>query len=168
MNLIDLLVFAVLALAVWNGWRRGCVVQLCSLAGLFLAVWCGARFGTEAGRLCGFDEEIVAPAGFVLVLLATLCAVAVAGQLLRKVLRFAGLGVADILLGIAIAAVKYLLLLSLLFAAFDRMNNELQLVGPEPVRQSKLYRPMLELSDRIFPFVEQLREQAAEYKHAND
>ena len=161
MNPIDLIVCIVLCLALWNGWRQGAIVQLCSLAGFFAAVWIAARFGAAAGARCGFDPEIAAPAGFVLVLLAALCAVALLARFARKVFRFAGLGALDVLLGMAISVVKYVLLLSLLCTAFDRMNADGAFVAPERTASSKAYRPLLETADRLFPFVDQLREEAA-------
>lgn len=162
MNLFDLLVCIVLALAVWNGWRRGCILQLCSLAGLFIAVWLAARFGAEVGRFVGLEGGAVAPGGFVIVLLAALCVAAVIGRMLRKLLNFAGLGIADILLGIAVSVVKYVLLSSVLFTAFERMNAEFRMVEPRTIERSKTYRPMLTVADRVFPFVERLWEEASE------
>lgn len=162
MNLFDLLVCIVLALAVWNGWRRGCILQLCSLAGLFIAVWLAARFGAEVGRFVGLEGGAVAPGGFVIVLLAALCAAAVIGRMLRKLLNFAGLGIADILLGIAVSVVKYVLLSSVLFTAFERMNAEFRMVELRTIERSKTYRPMLTVADRVFPFVERLWEEASE------
>ena len=165
MNLIDLGIGVVALFAICQGWRRGCILQVVSLAGLLMAVWLGARFGTQAGALCRLDEPYAAPAGFLLVLLATLCLTALAGQLIRKVFHFAGFGIVDRLLGVGLAGVKYLLLLGLLFAAFDRMNTDYHLVDPAPIRASKLYRPVADLAPRLFPFVEQLGSQAAEQLH---
>lgn len=162
MNIIDLLVLIVLGFAAWRGWQQGFVVQLCSLAGLFIAVWLAAQLGTEAGRLCGFDAEVAGPAGFLIVLVLALLAAAIVGRALRKMLKFAGLGFIDTLLGIAVALVKYALLLSLLIAAFDRLNEEMQLVAPYRLASSKSYRPLQELSGRIFPYVDQLRSEVSE------
>ncbi len=162
MNFFDLLVCIVLALAVWNGWRRGCILQLCSLAGLFIAVWLAAQFGAAVGRFVGLKGEAVAPGGFVIVLLVALCAAAVVGRALRKLLHFAGLGVVDVLLGIALAVVKYALLLSVLFTAFERMNAQWRIVEPRTLERSKTYRPMLAVADLVFPFVERLWQEASE------
>ncbi len=162
MNLFDLLVYILLALAVWNGWRRGCILQLCSLAGLFIAVWLAARFGVEVGRFVGLEGGAVAPGGFVIVLLAALCVAAVVGRVLRKLLNFAGLGFVDVLLGIAVSVVKYVLLLSVLFTAFEWTNAQWRIVEPQTIERSKTYRPLLTVADRIFPFVEQLWQEASE------
>ena len=120
MNTLDLIVCLVLALAVWNGWRQGFVVQICSLAGILAGIWIAA----------------------------------IAGRVVRKVFHFAGLGVADTLLGIAVSVLKYLLVLSVLFSAFDALNEDYCLVGPRTIEQSKSYKPVRWLSESIFPFLE--------------
>ena len=107
MNTLDLIVCLVLALAVWNGWRQGFVVQICSLAGIVAGIWIAAR-----------------------------------------------LGVADTLLGIAVSVLKYLLVLSVLFSAFDALNEDYCLVGPRTIERSKSYKPVRWLSESIFPFLE--------------
>lgn len=154
MNTIDLIVCLVLVLAVWNGWRQGLILQICSLAGIVAGIWLAARFGAEVGALLRLDEEVAAAGGFVVVLVAVVLAVAVAGRLIRKLFHFAGFGVADIVLGIAVSAVKYLLVLSVLFSAFDQLNVDYTLVGPQTVEQSRSYKPILRLSESLFPFLE--------------
>ena len=132
-----------LALAVWNGWRQGFVVQICSLAGIVAGIWIAARFGAQ-----------VAAGGFVTALVVVILVVAIAGRVVRKVFHFAGLGVADTLLGIAVSVLKYLLVLSVLFSAFDALNEDYCLVGPRTIEQSKSYKPVRWLSESIFPFLE--------------
>ena len=145
MNTLDLIVCLVLALAVWNGWRQGFVVQICSLAGIVAGIWIAARFGAQVGGWLRLDDEVAAAGGLV---------VAIAGRVVRKVFHFAGLGVADTLLGIAVSVLKYLLVLSVLFSAFDALNEDYCLVGPRTIEQSKSYKPVRWLSESIFPFLE--------------
>ena len=137
MNTLDLIVCLVLALAVWNGWRQGFVVQICSLAGIVAGIWIAARFGAQVGGWLRLDDDV-----------------AIAGRVVRKVFHFAGLGVADTLLGIAVSVLKYLLVLSVLFSAFDALNEDYCLVGPRTIEQSKSYKPVRWLSESIFPFLE--------------
>ena len=49
MNTIDLIVCLILALAVWNGWRQGFVMQICSLAGIVAGIWLASRYGVYVG-----------------------------------------------------------------------------------------------------------------------
>ena len=154
MNAVDLIVCLVLVLAVWNGWRQGFILQVCSLAGIVAGIWLAAQFGTQAGEWLRLDPGFAAAGGFVAVLVAVILVVAIAGRVVRKVFHFAGLGVADTLLGIAVSVLKYLLVLSVLFSAFDALNEDYCLVGPRTIEQSKSYKPVRWLSESIFPFLE--------------
>lgn len=154
MNAVDLIVCLVLALAVWNGWRQGFILQICSLAGIVAGIWLAARFGAEVGGWLRLDAEIAAAGGFVTVLVAVILLVAIAGRLIRKLFHFAGFGIADTLLGIAVSVLKYLLVLSVLFSAFDTLNADYTLVGPQTIEKSKSYKPVMRLSDAVFPFLE--------------
>ena len=151
MNSIDLIVCLILLLAVWSGWRQGLVVQVCSLAGIVIAIWLAAHYGARWLRL---GESCSAAGGFVAVLVVVVLVVAVIGRLLRGVFRFAGFGLVDTLLGVVVAVLKYLLVLSALFAAFDRINADYTLVEARTIDQSRSYKPVLRLSEAVFPFLE--------------
>lgn len=159
MNAVDLIVCLVLALALWNGWRQGFVLQICSLAGIVVGIWLASRFGAEVGGWLRLDEEVAAAGGFVTVLVAVVLAVAIIGRLVRKLFHFAGLGLADILLGIAVSVVKYLLLLSVLFSAFEKLNVDYSLVGPQTIEHSRSYKPIQRFSESLFPFLEWVGDQ---------
>ena len=47
-----------------------------------------------------------------------------------------------------------LLVLSALFAAFDRINADYTLVEARTIDQSRSYKPVLRLSEAVFPFLE--------------
>ena len=155
MNTLDLIVCLVLALAVWNGWRQGFVVQICSLAGIVAGIWIAARFGAQVGGWLRLDDEVAAAGGFVTVLVAVILVVAIAGRVVRKVFHFAGLGVADTLLGIAVSVLKYLLVLSVLFSVFDTLNADYSLVGRRTIDRSKSYGPVLRISQWLLPRLRQ-------------
>ena len=166
LNTVDLIVCLVVALAVWNGWRRGFVVQACSLVGIAAGIWCAARFGPEVGARLRLDPEVAAAGGFVAVFVAAVLVVAVAARAVRRIFRFAGLGTADVALGIAASVVKYLLVLSVAFAAFDAFHADCGLIGASTIETSKTYRPVLRLSGALFPLVERLRGAAGDDRSA--
>jgi len=158
LNTIDLIVVLTLVLAVWNGWRQGFIVQVCSLAGIVAGIWLAARFGPAVGGWLRLDESVASAGGFAVVLVAAAVAVAVGARVLRRIFRFAGFGLFDIVLGIAVAALKYLLVLSVLFAAFDSLNADYALVERRIVAESRCYEPVMHLSGRVLPFIERVRE----------
>lgn len=156
MNTIDLIVLLVLAVAVWNGWRKGFIVQVCSLLAIVAGLWCAAHYGYVVGEALRLDESVRSAGGFAVVLVGAVLAVAVAARAVRGVFRFAGLGTFDLVLGIAVSVFKYMLVLSALFAAFDKFNADYSLVSESAVASSKCYRPVLRLSEAVFPWAERL------------
>ena len=98
--------------------------------------------------------------GFVVVLLGAVLSIAVVGRLLRRIFRFAGFGWLDIALGVAACTVKYMLLVGVLLTAFDRLNDNYSLVGQRTIDSSVSYRPLLRISEALFPMLERATEQA--------
>ncbi len=162
MNTIDFIVCLVLGLAVWNGWRQGFIVQIGSLAALGIGLWLAARYGAVVGQWLRLDESVRTAGGFVAVLLGAVLSIAVAGRLLRRIFRFAGFGWLDIALGVVACAVKYLLLVSVLLTAFDRLNDNYALVEQRTIDSSVSYRPLLRISEALFPMLERATEHAVQ------
>lgn len=164
MNIIDVVVAVVFVYAAWKGWRRGFILQVFSLVSMFIGVWLAAQYGTTVGEVLRVDERFRFVAGFLVVMLAALLLVSVAGRMVRRVFRFAGFGTPDSMLGAAVAVVKYMLLLSVGLSMFDTVNADYRLLERGVVESSRTYRPVMELSDKVFPSLEWVKEQLDEYK----
>ena len=95
------------------------------------------------------------------VIVVVLIAVAIVGRLLRKVFHFAGFGIPDHLLGVAVSAAKTLLVLGLLFSAFESLNKDHTLAEEKTLDRSVCYRPMIRLADSLFPLLEWAKEQVS-------
>ena len=165
MSIIDLIVTLLLLWALISGWRQGIVLQLCSLAGIVLGAWLGLHFGAEVGELLHLDEQFATAGGFLTIFIVVLLAVALLGRLLRKVFHFAGFGIADRILGMLAAVAKTLLILCLLFSAFDSINRDESLVDRQTLDKSICYRPIINLSEMLFPFLEWAKEQITTEDH---
>ena len=153
MNILDLIICLVLLVALFNGWRKGFILQLCSLVAVVAAIVLASRYGAEAGAFLKLDAQYAEAGGFVVVLLVAMLVITLAARLVRKIFHFAGFGLVDILLGVTVAAAKYLLLLSLAFAAFEKINVNHSLLSKEKIEASKGYVPVRNLSRQILPFV---------------
>ncbi|MEG1672428.1 MAG: CvpA family protein [Alistipes sp.] len=159
MNGIDFILYLVMAFAIWDGWRHGVILQLCSLAGLVAGIWLAGRYDARIGGWMGLEGAAASAAGFIVVLLSVLIAMAVVGHVLRKLFHLVGFGIPDNLLGVAVAVVKYALLASVLCAAFDRINQKYTLVEPSTIEKSHYFRPVERIADHIFPFIHFIGEQ---------
>lgn len=161
MNVIDLLVCVVVLAAVWNGWRRGAILQLCSLAAIVIAVWLAARFGGPAAQLLRIDSAYASVAGFAAVFIVALLVISVVARIVRRIFHFAGFGLLDELLGIVVAVVKYLLVLSVLFTAVDRLNADHALLPLRITATSRTWRPVRNFARNLLPFVDRIGEVAS-------
>ncbi len=159
MNIIDLIVFIALALAVIDGWRQGLIVQVCSLLGIICGIWVATRYGGAVGEFLKMGEDYASIGGFIAVFVVVIIAVSILSRIIKKLFSFVGLGIIDILLGIFLSVCKIALILSLLFSAFNGINKEMNIVSKSTIANSKLYKPIIGLSDQIFPALDWTQKQ---------
>lgn len=152
-NFFDIVTIIVALWAIVAGWRRGVILQLCSLVGIVLSIYLSSRYATAAGEFLGMNDDWKSPGGFIVVAILTLIAVALVGYMLRKIVQVAGLGVLDILLGIAISLLKWLLLLSAVYSVFATLNRSTNMIKEESLQKSKSFYPICKVADYVMPFV---------------
>ena len=114
MNLLDLLVLLVLALTVVRGLMRGMVDTLFSLAAWILALLSGKWGAAALAPLLPIGTENPAIryfAGFALIFLLVLIGVLLAGHALAAMVRAAGLGSTDKVLGGVLGIAKGMVIL---------------------------------------------------------
>ncbi len=154
MNIIDVLVLVALAWAVYSGWRQGVIIQVCALIAIVLGAWLASRLGESVGRWMHLDASVAGVGGFVVVFVAVIITIAVAARVARRLFHFAGLALPDIVLGVAVSVAKMLLVLSVAFAAFSKINRDYAFVSRHHIDSSRTYRPIERISTHIFPFID--------------
>ena len=103
MNILDIIVWLALAVAVFNGWRKGFIGKLFSLAGLVGGIWLALGYGARCGEALHMEGTTAAVAGPIVVFVAAAVAANLVGRLVSKACSTIGLGGLDTLLGIALA-----------------------------------------------------------------
>lgn len=156
MNLFDIILYLALAWAVFNGWRRGFLLQMLSLVAVVAALYFAAQYGSELERILGIEVGIEGVAGFIVIFVGALILISVAAHLLRAVFRFAGLGVADVLLGVLFSVAKVVLIISVLYSWFDSVNKNYEWASQETIEQSRWYEPVKGITTKLTPYFEQL------------
>ena len=156
MNIFDIIVYLSLAWAVFNGWRRGFLLQMLSLLAVVAALFFATQYGSELERILGIDVGVQGVVGFIVIFVAAMILIAVFGYVLRAVFRFAGLGAIDVLLGILFSMAKVALIVSVLFSWFDNANKSYEWASRECVAESRWYEPVKEITDKLTPYFEEL------------
>ena len=156
MNIFDIIVYLALAWAVFNGWRRGFLLQMLSLLAVVAALFFATQYGSELERILGIDIGVQGVVGFIVIFVAAMILIAVSGYVLRAVFRFAGLGAIDVLLGILFSVAKVALIVSVLFSWFDNANKSYEWASRECVAESRWYEPVKGITDKLTPYFEEL------------
>ena len=159
MNIFDIIVYIALAWAVYNGWRRGLLLQLLSLVALFAGMYFALQYGPQIGVMLGAEGLAAKLLGFAVIFFVALILITVLGHLVKRVFRFAGLGIFDTLLGILFSAVKVGLVVSVAFTCFESLNCDHQLASEQTVVESKWYKPVKGFVSVMTPYFEQVADQ---------
>ncbi|MBO5878437.1 MAG: CvpA family protein [Alistipes sp.] len=156
MNVFDIIVYLALAWALFNGWRRGFLLQMLSLVAVVAALYFAAQYGNELERLAGIEVGMPGLAGFIVIFVGALLLISIAAYLLRAVFRFAGLGMADTLLGMLFSVAKVMLIVSVLFSWFASVNKSYDWVSKSTIEQSRWFDPVKGITVKLTPYFEDL------------
>ena len=149
---IDIFVAIIAVWAFILGLRRGVIVSLCHLIGIYAAVLLAPSFASEVGSLFMDDAGKAYIAGFFVIVASAVLLVWIIAPLLRMIIVWKPLRGLDSLLGGVFTLATYLIIIASLFSVFDRIN-----LGTE-IRQEKLAEMFEEYEGRENELVERLRQ----------
>lgn len=120
--MIDIIVIIAAIMAFYTGYRRGFIVQLISLVGLYIAVLLAPTIAKPIGSIFISNEYMAYVAGFFLVLAVALFIMWFAAPLIGKLIFWNPFERLDALMGGLLNLVVMIIITSALFAAFDYAN----------------------------------------------
>lgn len=130
--MIDIAVIICVIWAFILGLKRGLVVQLCHLIGLYMAMLIAPRFASDIGSLIMDDPGKAYLAGFILIVAAALIIIWIIAPIIKAIIIWKPLKGVDAVLGGALNIATAVIVIAALFSIFDRIN-----LSPN-VKQEKL------------------------------
>lgn len=130
--MIDIAVIICVIWAFILGLKRGLVVQLCHLIGLYMAMLIAPRFASDIGSLIMDDPGKAYLAGFILIVAAALILIWIIAPIVKAIIIWKPLKGIDAVLGGALNIATAIIVIAALFSIFDRIN-----LSPN-VKQEKL------------------------------
>ena len=149
MNIFDVIVYIALAWAVLNGWRKGFLLQLVSLVAVVAALFLAARCSSTVGGWLGLGAASSSIVGFIIIFLVALIAITICGYLMRAILKVAGLGPMDAILGIVFSIMKVSLVVGVMFSWISTINNNFNFVPQSKIEQSLWFEPVKSVAECI-------------------
>lgn len=153
MNTFDIIFLILFIISLYQGYKRGLIVELCGIVGIILGIYVAYNFSDFIFDSLGVESDSTKLISYVLIVIAVLIIIAIAARAVSKLLDFTGLGVINKLLGAVASFVKYVMVISMFIAVFNSLNNKFHWVGRSTIDQSKCYSSMITVSDTIFPFL---------------
>ena len=160
MNIFDIIIIIVLIIGAGAGARKGFISQLFSLIGIVGGIVVAIAYGEAVGKLLNLDPAYSKVLGFAITFIATAIIASILAQILSKLFSALGLGSLNTLLGVLLSAVKYMLILSVIFVAFERLNNNIQLVEARHFESSKGFSLVSSLSGTALEWFNTFTEEA--------
>jgi membrane protein required for colicin V production len=157
MNYIDLVLGIILIIAAIQGFRKGFIVELASLAALILGIWGAIKFSDwTAGyitRTTGFHSENLSTIAFVFIFIAIVILIRILGKVLDNAVKAVALGFLNRLAGIIFGVLKTAVILSIFLLLFESIDENVHLLPSKQKADSKMYSPMKQLVPTLFPFI---------------
>lgn len=134
--MIDLIVVLIVIWAVVIGIRRGLVVQLCHIVGLYAAIIVASRYASAVGGLFLSDEASAATLGFCLIVVVVMLAVWIVAPMIRSVVVWRPVRHVDAVTGAAVSVAAVLMAMGALFSVFDKANIDTSSIDVETLRNN--------------------------------
>ncbi len=157
MNVFDIVIAAILLFAFVRGFSKGLFVEVASLVALIGGVYGAIHFSYFAANILenhvDWNANYISLTAFAITFIAIVVVVSSLGKAFTKMADFAALGLVNKILGGVFALLKSVLILSVIFVFFSRINGTIPFVGKETLNNSILYTPVKSIVPSIFPSI---------------
>ncbi len=157
MNYIDLVLGIILIIAAIQGYRKGFIVEIASLAALILGIWGAIKFSDwTAGFISetfNYHSKHLITIAFVVTFVTIVIVIHILGKVLDRTVKAVALGFLNRLAGIIFGVLKTAVILSVFLLLFDSVDENVHILPADQKSESKIYSPMKQLVPTLFPFI---------------
>ena len=152
MNYLDIIIIIFIFLFAYQGFKKGLVYEVASLAGLILGIYASFHF---SGYLDGYlieyfdmTEKYSKITAFILIFILVVILVHLIGKIIEHIVDMVALGLFNKITGSVFGIVKALVLLSLAMLIFRHFD--FGLISEDKKEESSLYRPVERLAPMLW------------------
>ncbi|UFH47303.1 CvpA family protein [Flavobacterium galactosidilyticum] len=157
MSFLDIIVCALLVFAFYKGVVNGLFVELASLISLVLGIYFAVKFSSFVKELLmGFvkwNPNSIQIVAFILTFIVVVIATHLLGKFLTGIANFAFLGWLNKLGGGFFRVLKTVLIVSIVFSLFEKINYNNYLAKQETLDKSIFFNPIQKIAGYIFPSI---------------
>jgi len=165
LNALDYIILAFLLWGFISGFRRGLIMELCTLAGLFLGIWLAIQFSKTAEDWLRTSHEMEGPwiplLAFILVFLCVYVVFFFLGKALSTAINLMMLGIMNRIAGGIFGMVKMLMFSSLLLLMIKMAG--LPLLSDKTEQESAIFQPVHSFAELVYPKIKDILPEKEEH-----
>lgn len=157
MNIFDIIIGAILLFAFVRGIMKGFFAEVASLVAIIAGVFVAVHYAENIeyylvnSTAINWSDETNRIVSFAITFLAVVILVILIGKILTKIADITALGMLNKLLGGVFGALKFALILSIIFTFFGSVNNTIPFIKQETLDESVMYNPVKKIAPALFP-----------------
>ncbi|WP_348812163.1 CvpA family protein [Flavobacterium maritimum] len=158
MGFLDIVLGVLLAFALYKGIKNGLFIELASLISLLAGIYFAIKFSSFMKNiLSGFfhwNPNTIQITAFILTFIVVVIGISLLGKFLTGLADFAYLGLPNKIGGGFFRVLKTVLIVSIVFTVFEKINYNNFLAKKETLDNSLFYNPIQKTAGYIFPSIE--------------
>jgi membrane protein required for colicin V production len=159
MPYLDILLSLPLLWGMFRGFRRGFIIEVCTLMALILGVYGAATFGDMGADYLveqfNTEAQLSTVLSFAILFIAIVILVFLFGKMLEGVVKLVALGLVNKLFGLLFGLAKFLLIVSALLYIWNGFPLTAKVIPAEWKAQSYLFEPLSELAPAVYPVLKE-------------
>ncbi len=157
MGFLDIILCALLVFAFYKGLVNGLFVELASLISLILGIYFAVKFSSFIKEILmgivKWNPNTIQIVAFVLTFVVVVIVINMLGKFLTGIADFAFLGWLNKLGGGFFRVLKTILIVSIVFSIFEKINYNNYLAKKETLDNSIFFNPIQKIAGSVFPSI---------------
>lgn len=157
MNFLDILFLIPLLFALYRGFKKGIIHMVASLAALLLGILGAIKlrpvFASILDAIFNISPDYMNVIAFSVAFVTIVILVHLIAYLAERVIRAVALNLVNRLLGMGFGLLVTAFVISMILWPVNQINAEKQIIKPEHIEGSLLYKPLSAFAPAVFPYL---------------
>lgn len=157
MNFLDILFLIPLLFALYRGFRKGIIHMVASLGALLLGILGAIKFRPVFASLLdaifNISPDYINVIAFSAAFVTIVILIHLIAYLVERVIKAVALNLVNRLLGMGFGLLVTAFVISMILWPVNQINAEKQIIKPERIEGSLLYKPLSAFAPAVFPYL---------------
>ena len=157
MNILDIIFLVPLLFALYRGFKKGIIHMVASLAALILGILGAMKlrplYASLLDSIFDISPNYMNVIAFSVAFVSIVLVVHLAAFLVEKIIKPVALSFVNRLLGMGFGLLVTAFVISMILWPVNQVNKEKQIIKPERIEGSLLYKPLSTFAPAVFPYL---------------